>query len=221
MAKIHPKPLPNLTQSDVDRFLSKVNVEPGQGPTGQCFEWKGSIRKLQVVNGLLTGYGQFSVKRRNLTATRVAYFIATKEDAAPFEVLHTCDWPPCCNPEHFFKGTNQDNVNDRTIKGRGAIGERNGTHIYPERLARGRRNGAYTHPETVKRGDECAARKYPEKLKRGLDNFQGKFTDEQCEQMKVLRSEGHSYQSIANITGASKRQCMRIIKGESRRPLTE
>ncbi len=33
-------------------------------------------------------------------------------------VLHTCDNPPCCNPEHLFTGTNTDNVRDAILKGR-------------------------------------------------------------------------------------------------------
>lgn len=34
------------------------------------------------------------------------------------QVLHTCDNPPCCNLNHLFRGTNQDNVDDRQAKGR-------------------------------------------------------------------------------------------------------
>ena len=36
-----------------------------------------------------------------------------------YHVCHTCDNPPCCNPSHWFLGTNQDNVDDRQAKGRG------------------------------------------------------------------------------------------------------
>jgi DNA invertase Pin-like site-specific DNA recombinase len=38
-------------------------------------------------------------------------------------VLHKCDRPPCCNPEHLFVGTQLENMADCKNKGRHVHGE--------------------------------------------------------------------------------------------------
>ena len=66
-----------------------------------------------------------------------------------FWVLHTCDNPPCCNPDHLFLGTQEDNMRDMAQKGRGAIGEKNGTYTHPEsRLVRVRGENMPNHKLT-------------------------------------------------------------------------
>jgi hypothetical protein len=40
--------------------------------------------------------------------------------------LHSCNNPPCCNPEHLREGTNQDNVDDKLRADRQPRGETNG-----------------------------------------------------------------------------------------------
>ncbi len=38
------------------------------------------------------------------------------------QVLHSCDVPCCCNPQHLWLGTHQDNVDDKMRKGRHVAG---------------------------------------------------------------------------------------------------
>ena len=44
-------------------------------------------------------------------------------------ICHICDNPACINPRHLFKGTHNDNVQDRVSKGRCAKGINNGNYI--------------------------------------------------------------------------------------------
>lgn len=42
-------------------------------------------------------------------------------------VMHTCDTPPCFNPEHLKVGTHADNVQDKVAKNRHCVGVENGS----------------------------------------------------------------------------------------------
>lgn len=51
-------------------------------------------------------------------------------------VLHKCDNPPCCNPEHLFLGNTRENAWDMISKGRGRhvlrIGSNHGRAVLTE-----------------------------------------------------------------------------------------
>lgn len=71
-----------------------------------CWPWKGSV--------MGEGYGRY----RQAYTHRLAWMLANGPIPAGLFVLHKCDNPPCCNPDHLFLGTQADNVRDRDAKGR-------------------------------------------------------------------------------------------------------
>ena len=89
-----------------DKFWEKVDVKSDS----ECWLWKGSVDR--------KGYGKFGNKYKTEISSRVAYKLAYGKLEHGESVLHACDNPPCCNPSHLFKGTQQDNVNDMIRKGR-------------------------------------------------------------------------------------------------------
>lgn len=101
-----------LTQAIADRFWSKVAKKDG------CWEW---MRRRD------SGYGVFKVhcggRVRYLTASRVAYVLTLGPVPDAHFVCHRCDNPPCCNPEHLFAATLQENFRDMMRKGRSCRGE--------------------------------------------------------------------------------------------------
>lgn len=99
------------TPQQVTRFWSHVEKrEPGS-----CWPWTAKLGK--------NGYGCIF----NSPASRVAW-IVTHGDPGELNVLHQCDNPACCNPNHLFLGTRKDNSEDMVHKGRQARGEKNSHH---------------------------------------------------------------------------------------------
>lgn len=104
-----------------ERFESKVDRSPGQGPNGDCHEWTASR--------FAKGYGSFGYERKTRYAHRVAWFLATGTWPESC-VCHRCDNPPCVRIDHLFLGTYRDNARDMVAKGRyvppGVRGEAHG-----------------------------------------------------------------------------------------------
>lgn len=93
-----------------ERFWEKVSPEPNTG----CWLW--------TATGRQDGYGFLSPERPQrgmLLAHRVSYELHSGPIPEGMKVLHTCDMPPCVNPDHLFLGTDLDNAKDKMRKGRG------------------------------------------------------------------------------------------------------
>lgn len=90
------------------RFWAKVIVH-----SGGCWEWTASVNE--------AGYGRMTAGRGNqLKAHRVSWELHNGPIPEGMCVLHECDNPPCCNPDHLFLGTQLENQADMRAKGRGS-----------------------------------------------------------------------------------------------------
>jgi hypothetical protein len=89
-----------------ERFESKYIPEPNSG----CWLWMGAR--------VSKGYGSIRIADKIIAAHRLSWKLHKGEIPENSHVLHTCDNPPCVNPDHLFLGTNDDNVQDKIAKGR-------------------------------------------------------------------------------------------------------
>ena len=82
-------------------------------PNGDCLEW---------TDGSTTdGYGQTWANGKPWLTHRLALHLEGIDTTGHY-VLHSCDNPLCCNPDHLRTGTHQDNMADRNSRGRQARG---------------------------------------------------------------------------------------------------
>lgn len=90
-----------------ERFLLQIKIiENG------CWEWQGLRNK--------NNYGQVG----HTSAHRFSYEFYKSKIPKGICVCHTCDNPPCVNPNHLWLGTRKDNNDDRDKKGRGRKGKK-------------------------------------------------------------------------------------------------
>lgn len=102
---------PHNSKPLAERLARRIDKSGG---ADACWPWLGGTTK--------GGYGAIMVTntpRHSTTAHRIALELHEGRPLGPDEeALHTCDNPPCCNPKHLFRGTQQVNMDDMREKGR-------------------------------------------------------------------------------------------------------
>jgi len=102
----------------IARFWSKVIKEDN------CWLWTGS-KTLAGYGTIIAGTARTGDKTEvSIYAHRASWEIANgRAIPSGMIICHTCDNPPCVNPDHLFLGTHADNIRDKTAKGRTPKGE--------------------------------------------------------------------------------------------------
>lgn len=87
-----------------DRLWARVDK------TGDCWVWQGARTPW--------GYGVIYTGKGNARTHRVAFELTNGPIPPGLIVMHTCDNPPCCRPDHLKLGTHRDNTLDMVAKAR-------------------------------------------------------------------------------------------------------
>jgi hypothetical protein len=85
--------------------LTELLERTVETPDG-CLEWTGWRKG---------GYGRIVVDGKRLSVHRLAFWLT--HGYWPNICRHTCDNPPCCNPDHLLDGTHADNTRDALERG--------------------------------------------------------------------------------------------------------
>lgn len=105
----------NYPEERLKVIFNKINYPDNED---ECWIWTSYKNK--------DGYGMTSFEGKiHRLVHRIIFECYNGPIPDKMLVLHTCDNPPCCNPNHLFLGTVSDNVKDRVNKQRSASGERN------------------------------------------------------------------------------------------------
>lgn len=102
---------------DIEQVKARCTVD-----NNGCWNWTGAKA---------SGYGRIKRNKVVLSVHRIAF-----QSSHPgvqmdgMDVCHHCDNRACCNPEHLFLGTRQDNMIDCSNKKR--LAAQNGKHVAPK-----------------------------------------------------------------------------------------
>lgn len=127
------------------KLIRRIEKHSMPEPNSGCWIWVGCLTP--------TGYGHVYIRKgKNRRAHRASWEVYRGEIPTGLSVLHSCDMPPCVNPDHLFLGTQEDNMVDMTRKGRNVAhpGSRHGNSKLTEADVLAMRNSGATHNELAR-----------------------------------------------------------------------
>jgi len=204
-----------MTDLDAIRRRAEAATRPVPGYAGYeadgygriwsvASDWRGYGRRVLVPDPNASGYLSVRVCRDGKRVRRPVHtLVALAFHGLPqqgMQVRHL-DGDKMNNcPSNLGWGTAKENALDRMVHGRTPCGDKNGSRLHPERLARGERNGTHTHPERRARGTRQGS---------------AKVNESAVIEIRRLSEAGQTYTNIGRLFGIH-RKTVRLIVNRSR-----
>ena len=93
----------------INRIKRNIKIDKND-----CWVWQGGKDR----------YGKIQYKNKCCRVHRVNYELYYGKFDKKMYVCHTCDNSLCCNPDHLWLGTQDDNMKDMAKKKRGTLGRK-------------------------------------------------------------------------------------------------
>lgn len=187
-----------------------------------CWIWQRSMRT--------DGYGQVRVLGKVMSTHRAMWYaihdkLFTK--ASGIQICHTCDVRACLNPEHLWKGTHKENIDDRDRKGRNYWSARThcnyGHEFTPENTIQGKRQRSCRQCRSIREATQRERKRLADGRAPRRDMLPAKFR----ETILQYAAKGYSEFAISHRVSASRGQIKRAIErwrkeqtGETIKPLS-
>jgi len=176
------------------RFLFFVNKQSGvrlNGLETDCWEWTGAL--------YTAGYGQTRASwAPDKYAHRCSYILFNGEIPEGRLVRHKCDNRKCVNPAHLELGSKADNNKDCRDRNPKANGKKLGDEELPK-IADRMKQGELLKDIANEYGMnwKCISRRLAAANLRPAYSYGAKITADMIAQMKALRDQNKSYETIA------------------------
>lgn len=155
-----------IVNDAITKFWSRIKK------TDSCWPWIGGTND--------RGYGVVCIGNDKVYAHRFSFVLNIGRIPEFICACHSCDNPPCCNPDHLFLGTHLDNMTDAETKGRFKHSEE---HIRKITVA-------------IPRGDHHSCSKVTGEMVRDIRN---RFSDRLTPLAYISREYGLSAMSVSDI----------------------
>lgn len=109
------RPYRTASWTDADylaKLISRITILPNG-----CWEIDGAHFKSS--NSPVKGYGSMSYRGKAWPAHKLSFFLHNGHIDHDLDTMHSCDYPPCCNPAHLSQGTRKQNIRDSIKRRRG------------------------------------------------------------------------------------------------------
>lgn len=94
-----------------------AKLDKTSDPKG-CWLFTGKARSSFGYGLMYIGRDHRKAGHGNSPTHRISYVLANRDLPEGKWILHRCDNPPCCNPDHLFAGTHDENMADMMKKQR-------------------------------------------------------------------------------------------------------